>query len=120
MYEFNYHKPTSIGEAVQLLSNNAEAKIIAGGMTLLPTMKIRLAQPSDLVDLGGIEELRGISDEGTSIVIGAMTCHADVAESDLVQQKIPALAYLAGLIGDPQVRNRGTLGGVGSQQRPSG
>lgn len=119
MYEFNYHRPTSLDEAKKLLSNNEDAKFIAGGMTMLPTMKMRLAQPSDLVDLSGIESLRGISDDGDAIVIGAMTRHADVAASELVQSQIPALADLAGTIGDAQVRNRGTLGGSISNSDPA-
>ena len=119
MYDFNYHRPTSLDEAKKLLSNNEDAKAIAGGMTMLPTMKMRLAQPSDLVDLSGIESLQGISDDGDAIVIGAMTRHADVAASEIVRSQIPALADLAGTIGDAQVRNRGTLGGSISNSDPA-
>jgi carbon-monoxide dehydrogenase medium subunit len=119
MYEFNYHRPTSIEEVKQLLGGNDEAKILAGGMTLLPTMKMRLAQPSDLIDLGGIDALTGISDDGDAISIGAMVCHADVAASDVVAAEIPALADLAGMIGDAQVRNRGTLGGSVANSDPA-
>ena len=119
MYEFNYHRPTSIDEAMKILESRDEAKILAGGMTLLPTMKMRLAQPSDLVDLGGIDALTKISDDGDAIVIGAMVCHADVAASDVVKAGIPALADLAETIGDPQVRNRGTLGGSVSNSDPA-
>ena len=90
MYEFNYHRPTSIDEARRILEGNEEAKILAGGMTLLPTMKMRLAQPSDLVDLSGIDALTTISDDGDAIVIGAMVTHADVAASDVVKAGIPA------------------------------
>jgi carbon-monoxide dehydrogenase medium subunit len=119
MYEFNYHRPASIDEARQILESNEEAKILAGGMTLLPTMKMRLAQPSDLVDLSGIDSLTTISDDGDSIVIGSMVKHADVAASDIVKDGIPALAALAETIGDAQVRNRGTLGGSVSNSDPA-
>ena len=119
MYEFNYHRPTSIDEARQILEGNEEAKILAGGMTMLPTMKMRLAQPSDLVDLSGIDELTSISDDGDAIVIGAMVTHAEVAASDVVKAGIPALADLANTIGDAQVRNRGTLGGSVSNSDPA-
>ena len=110
MYEFNYHRPGDLAAASQLLAND-DAKIVAGGMTLIPTLKQRLAQHSDLVDLSGISELTGISEEDGAIRIGAMTTHGEVHRSDLVQGRIPALADLAGLIGDVQVRNRGTIGG---------
>ncbi len=119
MYEFNYHRPTSVEEVKQLMGANDEAKILAGGMTLLPTMKMRLAQPSDLIDLGGIDALAGISDDGDAVSIGAMVCHADVAASDVVVAGIPALADLAGMIGDAQVRNRGTLGGAVANSDPA-
>lgn len=119
MYEFNYHRPASLKEAKKILASASDAKIVAGGMTLLPTMKFRLARPSDLIDLAAIGELRGIRDTGGKIEIGAMTCHAEVARSALVKTRIPALAYLAGSIGDPQVRNRGTLGGSVANSDPS-
>ena len=119
MYEFKYHRPTSLDEVGKLLAGNDEAKIIAGGMTLLPTMKMRLAQPSDLVDLGAIDGLSNIKDTGDAIEIGAMVRHAEVAASDVVQNAIPALAELANLIGDAQVRNRGTLGGSIANSDPA-
>ncbi len=119
MYEFQYHRPASIDEASNILAGNEEAKLLAGGMTLLPTMKLRLAQPSDLVDLSGIDSLHGIKKDGGVIEIGAMTPHADVAASDVVQSEIPALADLAGMIGDAQVRNRGTIGGSLSNSDPA-
>lgn len=119
MYEFEYHRPASLDEAKDILAGNEESKIIAGGMTLLPTMKLRLAQPSDLVDLSGIESLCGIKKDGDTIEIAAMTTHADVAGSDEVRSEIPALADLAGRIGDAQVRNRGTIGGSLSNSDPS-
>lgn len=119
MYEFNYHRPSTLAEAKQLLGGNDEAKLLGGGMTLLPTMKMRLAQPSDLVDLSGIEGLADIVDAGGAIEIGAMVRHADVAGSAAVREAIPALADLAGCIGDAQVRNRGTLGGSIANSDPA-
>lgn len=119
MYEFNYHRPASLDEAKEILAGNDEAKLIAGGMTLLPTMKMRLARPSDLVDLSGIGELSGIDDTGDALVIGAMTRHAEIAGSDVVRSAIPALAALADTIGDAQVRNRGTLGGSIANSDPA-
>ena len=111
MYDFNYHRPKSLADALKLIGANEDAKLVAGGMTLIPTLKLRLARPSDLVDLGAVGELKGIKREGNAIVIGAMTTHADVAGSAEVKKSIPALAALADGIGDPQVRNRGTIGG---------
>jgi carbon-monoxide dehydrogenase medium subunit len=111
MYEFNYQRPDSLDAAAKALAANEDAKLLAGGQTMLPTMKQRLAMPSDLIDLSGISELKGVSEAGGAVVIGAMTTHAEVAANDLVRSKIPALAKLADGIGDPQVRNRGTIGG---------
>ena len=119
MYSFNYHRPSSVADALALLAGHEDAKILAGGMTYLPTLKQRLAQPSDLIDLGAIAELKGIKEEGGGITIGAMTRHADVAHSELVKRVIPALAALAELIGDPAVRNRGTIGGSISNNDPA-
>jgi len=119
MYEFNYHKPTSLDEIANVLGANEEAKLVAGGMTLIPTLKQRLAKPSDLVDLGAIASLRGITDAGDAIVVGAMTRHAEVNRSPVVKQRIPALAAMAGMIGDPAVRNRGTIGGSISNNDPA-
>ena len=119
MYEFSYHRPASVADAAALLASHEEAKLLAGGQTYLPTLKQRLAQPSDLIDLGGIAELKGIKEEGGGITIGAMTRHADVAHSALVKRVIPALAALAELIGDPAVRNRGTMGGSISNNDPA-
>jgi aerobic carbon-monoxide dehydrogenase medium subunit len=116
---FAYRKPSSLAEAGELLRGDDEAKLLAGGMTLLPTMKMRLAQPSVLIDLHAIAELRGIRQNGTSIEIGAMTTHAEVSEHALLQQAIPALANLARGIGDAQVRNRGTLGGSVANSDPA-
>jgi carbon-monoxide dehydrogenase medium subunit len=117
MYEFTYHRPDSVAAAVALLTD--DAKLLAGGQTLLPTMKQRLAAPDAIVDLGKIADLSGVAREGDSIVIGAMTRHADVAASSVVAQAIPALAALAGMIGDPAVRARGTIGGSIANNDPA-
>jgi carbon-monoxide dehydrogenase medium subunit len=111
MYAFDYHKPRSLSEAAALLAEKPEARILAGGMTLIPALKQRLAAPGDLVDLSLVPDLAGITATDGEIVIGAMTQHDAVAHSDLVKARIPALAALAEGIGDPQVRNRGTIGG---------
>ncbi|MEE4172825.1 MAG: xanthine dehydrogenase family protein subunit M [Xanthomonadales bacterium] len=119
MYDLTYRKPATLEEAARLLEADEDAQIVAGGMTLVPTLKLRLAQPTQLVDLSAIDTLHGIRDQGTAIEIGAMTRHADVAGSALVQEKIPALAHLASRIGDPQVRHRGTLGGSVANSDPA-
>jgi carbon-monoxide dehydrogenase medium subunit len=118
MYEFDYHRPTSLDDAASRLSDE-EAKLVAGGMTLIPTLKLRLAKPTQLIDLAAIPQLKGISEDGDAVVIGAMTRHADVNRSDVVKRGIPALAAMAGLIGDPAVRNRGTLGGSIANNDPA-
>jgi carbon-monoxide dehydrogenase medium subunit len=119
MYAFNYHRPTSVRQAAGLMARQEDAKLLAGGHTLLPTMKQRLAAPANLVDLSAVPELRGIVRKGRTVVIGAMTPHAEVAASPVVQGAIPALASLAGHIGDPHVRNRGTIGGSIANNDPS-
>ncbi len=119
MYEFSYHRPASLDEAVAALKGGEDVKVMGGGMTLIPTLKQRLAQPSDVVDLGGIGALKGISEEGGAIVVGATTTHAEVAADATVQNRIPALAALADGIGDVQVRNRGTLGGSIANNDPA-
>src|SRR5258705_3634617 len=119
MYDFAYHRPKSLADAVGLLKSKPEARAMSGGMTLIPTLKQRLARPSDVVDLGGVKELAGIKVEGNNVVVGGMTRHADVATSAEVKSAIPALAYLAGHIGDPQVRNRGTIGGSIANNDPA-
>lgn len=111
MYEFKYQRPTSLDAASKSMAAADDGKFMGGGMTLIPTMKQRLAQPSDVIDLAAIAELSGIRREGDELVIGAMTTHAQVAASEEVQKAIPALAALADHIGDPAVRARGTLGG---------
>ncbi len=119
MYEFSYHKAESIEDALTVLGQSDDGKLLAGGMTLLPTMKQRLAAPDTLIDLGGLTSMVGIEKQDSNIVIGAMTCHANVEHSALVKKHIPALAALAGVIGDPQVRNRGTLGGSVANADPA-
>jgi carbon-monoxide dehydrogenase medium subunit len=119
MYNFDYQRPQSVADAAKSITGKDEAKLLAGGMTLIPTLKQRLAKPSHLVDLGRIAELKGIKRDGNAIVIGAMTRHAEVASSDVVKSAIPALAQLAGGIGDPQVRNRGTIGGSLANNDPA-
>jgi carbon-monoxide dehydrogenase medium subunit len=119
MYEFDYHRPASLDEVANLLGARPEAKLVAGGMTLVPTLKLRLAKLSDLIDLAAIPALRGISDEGDALVIGAMTRHAEVNRSPVVKAGIPALAALAAMIGDPAVRNRGTIGGSIANNDPA-
>jgi len=119
MYDFAYHRPKSVADAVALLKGKEEARPMSGGMTLIPTLKQRLARPSDVVDLGAVKELAGIKVEGDTLVIGGMTKHGDVAKSADVKKVIPALADLAGHIGDPQVRNRGTMGGSVANNDPA-
>lgn len=119
MYSFNYQKAKSTAEAITAYSAAADARYLAGGQTLLPTLKQRLAMPSDLIDLSKIDALRGITIERESLVIGAMTRHRDVASHSEVRRMIPALAHLADGIGDPQVRNRGTLGGSLANNDPT-
>ena len=119
MYNFSYEKVDSVDEAVKLMKGAEDGKFLAGGQTMLPTMKHRLAGPTDLIDLGGIKELRGISSDENSVTIGAMVTHATVASSNEVKKAIPALAKLAGNIGDPAVRNRGTIGGSIANNDPA-
>jgi carbon-monoxide dehydrogenase medium subunit len=119
MYAFTYHRPTTVRQAASLLAKHEDAKLLAGGHTLIPTMKLRLAGPPHLVDMSKIEGLAGIEAKGRSIVIGAMTPHAEVATSPVVQEAIPALAVLAGKIGDPAVRHRGTIGGSVANNDPN-
>ena len=119
MYEFKYQRPTTVRQAVNMLTKDPEAKLLAGGHSLLPVMKLRLAKPSALVDIGHIEDLSGIELKGRSIVIGALARHVDVANSKVVKDALPVLAELAGMIGDPAVRHRGTLGGSLANNDPN-
>ncbi len=119
MHAFNYHKASSVADATAKLAASDDARVLAGGQTLIAAMKMRLSAPSDVVDLGGIQELRGIKVEGGNVLIGAMTTHAAVASSPEVRKAIPSLALLAGSIGDPMVRNMGTLGGSVANNDPA-
>ena len=116
---FDYLRPDDLAAARAAYDGSDEARYLAGGQTLLPVMKQRLAQPALLIDLAGVGALAGITTSAEAVTIGAMTRHADVAASDDVRARIPALAHLAGLIGDPQVRNRGTIGGSLANNDPS-
>jgi carbon-monoxide dehydrogenase medium subunit len=118
MYAFEFHRPSSVSEAAALLAKS-QGKLMAGGQTLVGAMKLRLASPGNLIDLGSIPELRGIKSEANAIVIGATMRHAEVAQSPEVSRAIPALAALAGGIGDRQVRNMGTLGGSLANNDPA-
>ena len=119
MYNFSFHRPTTVRQAAGLLSRNPEGKLLAGGHSLIPVMKQRLAQPSALIDLSMVEGLAGVEQKGRSVVIGAMTRHADAANSPVLQQAIPGLAMVPNSIGDPQVRNRGTIGGSLANSDPA-
>jgi carbon-monoxide dehydrogenase medium subunit len=119
MYQFDYVKAKSLKDAGRLLASHGEAKLLAGGMTLIPTLKQRLARPSHLVDITQLAELQGIKLKAGRLEIGAATRHHQVAASAVVRKAIPALAQLAGVIGDPQVRNRGTLGGSVANNDPA-
>ena len=119
MYSFDYHKAQSLDDAKARFDGADDALYLAGGMTLIPTLKQRLSMPSELVDISHIDGLKGISVDGNDLVIGAMTTHADVSAHALTRVNIPALSYLTSLIGDPQVRNRGTLGGSLANNDPS-
>jgi carbon-monoxide dehydrogenase medium subunit len=119
MYSFNYQKTKSVADAAAALAKNADAKLLAGGQSLIAAMKLRLAQPAQLVDLGEVAELKGIKVDGGAVTIGAMTRHAEVASSADVKKAIPALAALAGGIGDRMVRNMGTIGGSVANNDPA-
>jgi len=118
---FEYHAPRSVGEALTLLGTlGSDAKLLAGGHSLLPMMKLRFAQPAHLIDLNRIAELRGIREDGATVCIGAMTVENDLIASPLLQAKVPLLVEAAKLIADPQVRNRGTIGGdIAHGDRPT-
>ena len=116
---FDYVRPLDLAAARDAYAEARDARYLAGGQTLIPVLKQRLAQPAAVIDLNGISDIDGISVAGGEVTIGAMTCHAEVAASSEVRAQIPALAHLAGMIGDPQVRNRGTLGGSLANNDPS-
>ena len=117
--QFDYESPSTLNEALSLLASREDAKILAGGHSLLPAMKLRLAQPALLVDIGGIGGLDYIRESGDGIAIGAMTTHAAIAGSELLHRSSPLLALAAAQIGDTQVRNRGTIGGSLAQAHPA-
>ncbi len=119
MYSTTYHRASSIDEAASLFSKGKEAKYLAGGHTLIPVMKQRLASPSDVIDIGKIMELVGIDAGADALTIKAATTHYDVANSSAAQKAIPAVAYLASQIGDPAVRHRGTIGGSLANNDPA-
>ena len=119
MHSVTYHRASSVDEAANMASGAADPRYLAGGMTLLPTMKQRLVAPSDLIDLRHVESMKGISEEGDLIVIGGATCHNDIATSELIQSKVPGLAHQANHIGDPMVRHMGTIGGSIANNDPA-
>src|SRR5688500_17276410 len=118
MKEFNYHRPTKAAEAVSLIKKARNGKLMSGGMTLIPTMKQGLASPSDIIDLGGVKN-SGITATAGKVSIKAGTTHTQVAESDALKKTLPALATVAGGIGDPHVRNKGTIGGSIANNDPA-
>lgn len=119
MYEFKYSRPPTVRQAANLLAKTEDAKLVAGGHTLIPVLKQRLAKPAHLIDLSRIEGLDAIEMKGRSLSIGAMARHANVANSAVVGEAIPALARLAGMIGDPAVRHMGTIGGSIANNDPT-
>jgi carbon-monoxide dehydrogenase medium subunit len=119
MYSFTYVRPSTIADAVAQLGKAGDARFLAGGQTMIPTMKQRLAKPTALIDLGALAELKGIEKNGNAIGVGAMTTHREMAASAVVKAAIPALARLADGIGDPQVRARGTIGGSVANNDPA-
>lgn len=119
MYQTNYHRASSVAEAVKLIGEAEDGKLLSGGMTLIPAMKTRLSAPSDLVDLRRIPDLKGITVSGRSVTIGAATPHVEVATSAALKQVCPAIVHLASHIGDPHVRHMGTIGGSISNNDPA-
>jgi aerobic carbon-monoxide dehydrogenase medium subunit len=119
MYAFKYHQPKTVRQASNLLAKFPEAKVLAGGHSLIPVMKLRLASPSDIIDINNVEGLSGVEIKGRSAVIGAMTRHFEVAGSKTLQEVLPALAGVPGSIGDPHVRHRGTIGGSVANNDPN-
>jgi carbon-monoxide dehydrogenase medium subunit len=119
MYSTTYHRPSSVDEAAAIFAKGKEAKYLAGGHTLIPVMKQRLAAPSDVIDLGKIKDMVGVEASADTLTVKAATPHYDVASSDAARKAIPALAHLASLIGDPAVRHRGTIGGSIANNDPA-
>jgi carbon-monoxide dehydrogenase medium subunit len=119
MHAFEYHRPSSTKDAISLGTQKPEGRFLAGGQSLVQAMKLRLSSPTDLIDLGAIGDLKALSADANSVTVGAMVRHADVAASGAVQKAIPALAALAGMIGDRQVRHMGTIGGSLANNDPA-
>ncbi len=119
MYAFEYYQPKTVRQAVNLLAKNPDAKLLAGGHSLLPVMKLRLAQPSALIDMNKVEGISGVEVKGRSVVIGALTRHYEVAASQTLEDVLPALTGVPGSIGDPHVRHRGTIGGSIANNDPN-
>jgi len=119
MHDFDYLRPKSLADAIAAFRQSGDGKYLAGGQTMIPVMKQRLASPSHVIDLAAVPELKGVSAVDDGVAVGAMTSHAEVAASDVVRAAIPALADLAQGIGDPHVRNRGTLGGSLANNDPA-
>ena len=119
MYDFEYKRAATNTDATDLYSESEDPRFLAGGMTLIPVLKQRLDQPTNLIDLADISELKGITLEGNNIIIKAMTTHHAVSASEIILDKIPALAHLASTIGDQMVRNRGTIGGSLANSDPA-
>src|SRR3954466_12534419 len=118
MYETTYHRASSVDEAASLFGKSSEAKFLAGGQTLLPVMKQRLASPSDVIDLGKIKELQGVELSGDTLIIKAATTYYDIMQNADVKKAIPAIVHLTSVLGDPAVRYRGTIGGPTSHHTP--
>ncbi|MBZ9760239.1 xanthine dehydrogenase family protein subunit M [Mesorhizobium sp. CA8] len=118
MYSVNYHRASSLADAAKLMKNG-DAKLLSGGMTLIPAMKTRLASPSDLVDVSRLNDLQGVKVSGKTVTIGAATTHYDVYSDEKLRKACPALAHLASLIGDPAVRHKGTIGGSIANNDPA-
>src|SRR6266508_4879660 len=119
MYQTTYHRPSSVDEAVAMFAKGSDSKYLAGGHTLIPVMKMRLASPSDVIDLGKIKELVGIETSGDTLTIKAATTYFDIMQSADVKKSIPAIAYLTSVLGDPAVRHRGTIGGSIANNDPA-
>src|SRR5215471_19736455 len=119
MHAFQYHRPSTLKDALALGSQKTEGRYLAGGQSLVQAMKLRLSSPSDLVDLNGIDDLKTLKADSSGVTIGAMVRHAEVAASSAVKKAIPALAALAGMIGDRQVRHMGTIGGSLANNDPA-
>jgi aerobic carbon-monoxide dehydrogenase medium subunit len=119
MYQTTYHRPSSVDEAAAAFAKGSDSKYLAGGHTLIPVMKQRLAAPSDVIDLGKIKELVGIEASGDTLTIKAATTYFDIMQNADVKKSIPAIAYLTSVLGDPAVRHRGTIGGSIANNDPA-